>query len=169
MSKILKAAAPSESQKKKWWRSPLECGICAVLAMLASVLFPIIFDAVLGRIAQADEYVMMKNIFSTIFVIAAVSMGILTVLHFLSAPKKANAKIEVTEDGVRGVSCPRISIAPAVSLFNRNFDIKYRDIEKVEFVKSEMAVSISCQNTVHMIRVEEAEEIVELIKKLKYC
>lgn len=166
MSKILKTAAPGAAHKKSWWLSVLGNIALAVVFFIFKFVFEAILDELASggsswaekqgraRILSGMEWV------SVVFVIGGVLLLLIALLEFWMIFVRGDTKIEVTEDGIQGVSCPMFAF------FNRKFALKFNEIESVDAPK-DIAMIIRAKGVTHVVYAEGSQEIVRLIKELK--
>lgn len=154
MSKILKTAAPSAAQKKRWWLGTLP-GV--ILSICVFVFKPLIVDVLSGGPKKAASDLEWLPTFLTVMGVFFIALA---VFEAWTAVMQSSTKIEVTEDGVQGVSCP------VFAFFTRKFSLKYSEIEAVEAPK-DIAMIIRAKGVLHVIHTESSQDVVKMIKELK--
>ncbi len=160
MSNILKTAAPSAAQKKKWWLGTLPGVALALIGFVGKPWISGILDSGSksgGAAAKASSD--LDFLLSLLTIVGVLGIA-LFVFEAWTAVMQSSTKIEVTEDGVQGVSCP------IFAFFTRKFSLKFSEIEVVEAPK-DIAMMIRANGVLHVIHAEGSQEVVKLIKDLK--
>lgn len=160
MSQILKTAAPSAAQKKKWWLGALPGVVLALIGFIGKPMIAGILDSGKKQGGVASKASSDLDILLVLLTVVGVLGIVLVVFEAWTAVMQSSTKIEVTEDGVQGVSCP------IFAFFTRKFSLKLSEIEVVEAPK-DIAMMIRAKGVLHVIHAEGSQEIVKLIKELK--
>lgn len=160
MSKILKTAAPSAAQKKKWWIGTLPGVVLALIGFIGRPWISSILESGSKNGALASKATSDLDFVLPLLTVVGVLGVALFVFEAWTAVMQSSTKIVVTEDGVQGTSCP------VFAFFTRNFSLKFSEIEAVEAPK-DIAMMIRAKGVLHVIHAEGSQEVVKMIKELK--